>query len=144
MSEQRDIKLQNFTPTTLKMLRPQIEAGLKELGDRLGIDFKAGNASYDIATAHFKLEMTLVGDVEGKSPEQIRDIKLRAEFEKYSVLFGLTSEDFGREITLQGDTFAIIGVNPKAPKNGYLGRSSNGTVYKLRSLDVESELKKAA
>lgn len=137
-------KLQQFTPAVLKTLRPQIQAGLKELGDRLGIEFHAGNASYDTLTAHIKLNMTLVGDVEGLSPQEIEDKKLRAEFEEFAGLFGLTADDYAMMVTVHGEEFELVGFNLKARKNQFTGRDKRGKKYRLPTAEVEHQIKKAS
>jgi len=133
--------VKKLDPTALRMIRPQIDAGLKELGDKLGIKFHAGNARCDGLTGNYKLEMTLVGDIEGKSPQEIEEARLKTEFENYAALFGLKVTDFLREVNVNGETFALVGLNPKAPKNSYLGRNAKGTVYRLPSSMVEPQLK---
>jgi len=125
--------LTEFTSKTLSSLRPQIDAELIALGKKLGIEFKAGNASCSGTSATFKLEMSLVGDTAGKSAEEIEDIKLRNQFNEYAKLFNLTPDDFCRELIVNGEKFELVGFKPRAAKS-YLGRRvSDRKVYAFDS-----------
>jgi hypothetical protein len=136
-------KLTEFTPVELKNLRTEIETGLAELGQRLGIAFSVGNARYDTIEADFKLKMTIIGDVDGLSPEEVKEKRVRDEFESNAFMFGLTAEDFGMELTVYGEKFELIGFNLKAPKNRFKGRNERG-IFRLPSSEVTPQLKKAS
>ena len=114
------------------------------LAKKYGIAFKVGNASYSPIDASFKLEMALVGDVNGKTPEEIQKEKAKAEFATHAPMFGLEADDFGAVISIHGEEFEIVGIKPNSPKNRYLGKKiGTNTVYKLPASLVESQLKAA-
>lgn len=138
--------LTQFTPAALKILRPEMEADLAVIGKKYGISFKVGNGSYSDIAATFKVEMALVGDIDGKTPEQVQQEVARKEFEKYAPLFGLKGTDFGATVDVYGDKFEIVGIKPNSPKNRYLGKKINGKGSKnfiLPADVVERQLKAA-
>tara|TARA_R110001583_G_scaffold174017_4_gene328247 strand:+ start:2106 stop:2525 length:420 start_codon:yes stop_codon:yes gene_type:complete len=133
-----------FTPAVLKTLRPEIAADLAELSKKHGIAFNIGNASYTGISATFKLEMTLVGEVEGKSVKEIQEQKNKAEFCLHAPRFGLKASDFGAIVSIYGDDFRLVGIKPNSPTNRYLGEKIKGRkVFVLPANAVESQLKAA-
>ncbi len=118
-----------ITSQALKTMRPQVEEALKELGERLGIDFSVGRGTYGGIKGSFTLEMAARDTKTGKSGEQ-------QVFEHSARLYGLTPEDYGREFTYQRRRFKLIGFYPKAKINCLkIADAKSGTEYKL---DVES------
>jgi hypothetical protein len=101
-----------ITSQTLKTMRPQIEDALKELGERLGIDFKLGRGTYNGSGVNgsFALEMAARDAATGKSGAQVL-------FERLAPRYGLTAEDYGREFTYQRTRYKLVGINPKSPVN---------------------------
>jgi hypothetical protein len=93
-------------------MRPQIEDALKELGERLGIDFKLGRGTYNASgvSGSFALEMAAHDAATGKSGAQVL-------FERLAPRYGLTGEDYGREFTYQRNRYKLVGINPKSPVN---------------------------
>lgn len=101
-----------ITSQTLKTMRPQIEEALKELGERLGIDFSLGRGTYNASgvSGSFALEMAARDEATGKSGGQVL-------FERLAPRYGLTAEDYGREFTYQRNRYKLVGINPKSPVN---------------------------
>jgi hypothetical protein len=109
----------------LKSLRTLGNEALKEVGEKLGVTIKLGNATYapDGSSATMKLEINAIRE-DGKSPAQV-------QFEKVCAIYGLKPEDFGREVTVNGERFTIAGLNTKAPKNCVnIKRVSDGKGFK--------------
>jgi hypothetical protein len=118
-----------ITSQTLKTMRPQIEDALKELGERLGIDFSVGRGTHGGITGSFALEMVARDTETGKSGEQ-------RVFEQYARLYGLTAEDYGREFTFQRRRFKLVGFYTNSKINCLkIADAKSGTEYKL---DMES------
>lgn len=110
---------------TIKTMRPQIEEALKELGERLGIDFSIGRGTYGGIKGSFTLEMAARDAETGKSGAQ-------QLFEHYARLYGLTAEDYGREFTFQSRRFKLVGFYPNSKVNCLkIADAKSGTEYKL-------------
>lgn len=99
-------KITAFGKGNLKELREIINSHLKALSEETGLDFHVGNASYSDETASYKLECKISGvDVE------------KSEWNKHCRLYGFTSEDYGKIITINNERFKIAGLNLRSPKN---------------------------
>jgi hypothetical protein len=112
---------------TLTSMRPQIIEALKELSDRLGVDFRLGRGSYSPSGITGSLVLELAArDVEGgKSGAQ-------QAFEMRAPSYGLTAADFEREFSHGGRRFKLVGINPKSPVNCLsIADVRTGTGYKL-------------
>ena len=94
-----------------KAIRPEIDKALEELGDKFGVEIKAGNARYTGNQVTFKLEASLVKD-DGSTFDPKRD-----EFSRICGRYGLQASDLDRVIeTTRGQKIKIIGLNPKRRK----------------------------
>ncbi|MDG1950087.1 MAG: hypothetical protein P8J32_04725 [bacterium] len=94
----------------LEAARPQIEAALKELGEKLGVTIKVGSGNYepDGSAGVLKLELGEVRE-DGVSAEEIA-------FRKVCSLYGLKPEDYGKKLKIRTETFKLVGLNTRAPK----------------------------
>lgn len=94
----------------LKAARPQIEAALKEVGEKLGITITVGSGNFlpDGSAGMLKLELAEVRE-DGVSAGEIA-------FRKVCSLYGLKPEDYGKELKIRNETFKLIGLNTRAPK----------------------------
>jgi hypothetical protein len=92
-------------------ITPEIEKQLAEIGAKLGLKFEVGKAKLGVtgadATISIKIE-TVTAD--GKSAEQ-------REFERLAPHFSMTSDDYGRIITLRNSHYRLIGFRPNATVN---------------------------
>jgi hypothetical protein len=101
-------KIKSFDRTTLKAMRPEIEAALKLLEDQFGISVTLGSARFTNSTATFKFDLAVIcenGDVENKE---------RSAFKAYAFMYGLKPEMLDQQFEYQGKMFTIIGLNTKA------------------------------
>lgn len=95
-----------FTRNDVKVMREELQKELDNFAKEHGITIKVGNATYDETDIHFKVDIASASaDTE------------RVRWEQNCRYFGLVPEDYGKEITLQGQKFAVVGVKPKARKN---------------------------
>jgi hypothetical protein len=102
-------KITDIDKAAMIALRPQIDEALKELGERLGIDFRAANGNYGGNSAHFKLEMKV-------ADPDIQEKAQREEFNRYCSLFGLEPEDFGKEFRSGLNRYKVLGFELKRRK----------------------------
>lgn len=102
-------KITDINKAAMIALRPQIDAALKELGEKLGITFSAGNGSFGGAEAHFKLNMKV-------ADPSIQEAAKRDEFARYCSLFDLQPEDYGKTFRAGRTEYRLIGLELKRSK----------------------------
>lgn len=96
----------SFTRNDVKKIREELQKELENFAKTHNVTIKVGNATYDDTDIHFKLDVASAAD----DTERLR-------WEQNCRYVGLVPEDYGMEITLQGQNFIAVGVNPKARKN---------------------------
>lgn len=96
-------KITDLNKKSLTALRPQIDAALAELGERLGLKFTAGSGSYGGAIGHFKLQIAV-------DDPAIKEAADRAEFERYCGLYQLEPTDFGIEFAAGSKRYRLVGL----------------------------------
>ena len=121
-----------FGKQEFNMFRQDVEQALQEVGQRYGIEIKAGHITYGETKFTLKLEAHKP-EVNGKSFEQ-------AEFEKYCLLYGLSKEDYNKQFVLEGKVFTIFGFKPKASKYPILARCENGKTYKFSASSIRRHI----
>lgn len=124
-------KIATLDKKALVGLRPDIDAALKELGERLGLTFRAGNGSYgDGATASFKLEIK-VDDPRAQADQE------RAIFNRNCGFLGLRPEDLNTTFVVGRETLTLIGIEPKKIKYPFKCRKADGKVMLYTDAIVE-------
>ena len=98
-----------FDKSALKLLRPEINESLAELGERFGITLKIGNIRYDDDTFTSKIEASVVG----------ADLKAN-DWSKHFWRFGMEEDWLGRTFERRGYDYKIVGLKPRARKNQIL------------------------
>jgi len=99
-----------FDAPTLRALRPEIDTALAPLGERHGITLRTGNGSYSGATAHFKLELAVIGDDGNAVSKEVE------AFNKLHSMFGLEQGDLGLEFVSGRERFRLTGIAPGRTK----------------------------
>jgi len=122
----------------MQSLRTAIERELEELGRKHGVQFKVGNGSYDQngSFGHFKLEIANVND-QGEVTDQFAE-----NFKRLAKSLGLLPDDLGKRFTSQsGETFKIVGLNPRATKMPVIAENVNsGRPFKFSARSVRIAL----
>lgn len=120
----------------MKLARPQIEAALSDLAQRLGVQFELTGGRYAGDYGHYKLNISPIG--EGGRPQT----KEADAFKKLARLYGLDAEDLYRQFSSSGERFEIVGLNTKAAKYPILGkRLRDGHQFKFPATSVVLALK---
>jgi len=102
-------KITDLDKAAMIALRAHIDAALKELGEKLGVEFKAGNGGFAGNEAHFKLIIKVA------DPE-IQEAANRRTFDLYCGAFGLKPEHFNKEFRAGSKTYRLIGFELKRRK----------------------------
>lgn len=90
-----------ITRALLAQLKTEIDAAIKTVGDRHGIDLKAGNASFSDSNFALKIEGVVKGGETGEAQTFLRN----------ATRFGLSNDDLGKTIKLRGRGYTITGMN---------------------------------
>lgn len=102
------MKITSIERNTLTMLSTEVEAALKDLGDKYGIDLRYNGGNYGGSTGMIKVNLSVRDTGTGQSGDQ-------AMFNAYASFVGISKEAFGKNFTYKGDTFKITGLRPNAP-----------------------------
>jgi hypothetical protein len=95
------------------VIRRHMEAAATELG----MEFVDGRGKFDIASYELKVGLRVKGEVGAQA--------VAVDF----TMIGLPGDVFGKEVTIQGRTFTVSGVNLKAHKNCVLIKDRAGKQY---------------
>lgn len=113
--------IKKFDTHQVKEIRKQVNASLEELGARLGLTIKAGNASYSNNEVTFKLAC----QIEGHDPD-------KEEFERSCWAFELKPEQYGTPFIAGGKSFKLVGIKLNRPKYPIIGLGTDGKRYKFQ------------
>lgn len=114
----------------LRILRPEIEEALKEVGEKYKLKFSVGRASFSDHNATFKLELATISK-DGKVKS-----RTASDFELYAASWGLEPEDLGKTFQYAGDNYKIVGAKPRSYKYPILVER-NGKTYKMPAEQVK-------
>lgn len=126
-----------FDRDSVKLTRTRLEEALEGFGEKFGCEVKVGNASFDRDGGYctFKLELAVVGE------GGVVQTKEMSNFRQLAALYGLKPEDLGAEFTARGETYRIIGANPKSGKYPIIGeRVKDGKGFKFSDSAVRAAL----
>ena len=119
-------KIQQFERSTdFNALRLEIDSALASLGQKYGVNFHAGNVSYNSQCATFKLEITTLGDGGTVETKEAKDFKL------YASSYGFKPEDLGRVFKFQGSDYKITGLKPRSRNCICIMGVNNNRAYKI-------------
>lgn len=116
--------------STIKQIRKDIDAALESVEEKHGITLELGNIRYSDFQFTTKLKATVVGDA---GDEDLA--KFKAALAKNPLQFEeIAEEDFGEEFEFHGETFKLVGLNPRAKKFPLIGEKisrSDNRRYKM-------------
>ncbi len=95
-----------FNRNDVKKMREELQAELENFAKEHGVSIHVGNASYDDTDITFKVRVASAAE----DTERLR-------WENNCGYLGLVPEDYGKEIILNGQKFAVVGIKPSARKN---------------------------
>lgn len=121
-----------FNEGNIKTLRADLEAGIKALGQELGVDIQIGRISYNGNQVKTKMEVSIIGETGKVFDVTVQDFKTYSKFHP-----GLEGQ-LGKSFTFQGKTFKISGWKKASRKYPILAKLPNGKTYKF---DVENVLR---
>jgi hypothetical protein len=90
-----------FTRPSVLSLLDDLKPALERLAEPLGLDVKIGRATYSETTAGLRIEFFVAGGSEAKAVEQFA---MRCD------RYGLTTDDYGRTLTHDGQLYRIFAI----------------------------------
>lgn len=100
-----------ITKAMLKEVREEMDKALEKVGNKYGVKFETGNASFDEYSFTFKVNGKATTTEDGESVE-------KKEWDKYCGMYGLKPEHFGQTIEANfGQKYQILGLKPSSRKN---------------------------
>jgi hypothetical protein len=120
-------KITTFNKANLKDFGTEFKKAVAELEAKIGVKIDLGNISFNDHQFTSKVTVTLVGDGLDSA-----DAKMKVEFERYALLFGLNKADYDKQFTYGGKRYKLKGVKPRSTKNPFVAQEiSNGKLYVL-------------
>jgi hypothetical protein len=104
------MKTEKFDKQNLSALRQEINAALKSVAEKYGINVNCGNARFMASTATFKLELATIGENGAATSPHAESFKAIGK------LYGFESSDLGRSFLSNGSEFVITGLNTKCAR----------------------------
>jgi len=105
----------------LKILREDINAALKAVGEKHGVKLTAENAKFLPTSATFKLEVETISENGVAITREMADLKNPHTLR----LYGLTEEHLTKPFTSGGRTFVLSGYRVKAHSKPFLARDQS-------------------
>ena len=112
--------------------RADFQKAMEALNAKYEVEIKLGNISYDGTGFTSKISC--------KKADNDEDYA-QIEFEKYCAAFGFESSHYNQKFIANGQTFALVGFNPNAPKNGCVLRGEDGKPYRCPTKQVKEAFK---
>ncbi len=109
-----------FDKQNLKTLRADIDAAFRIISQKHGVSLSIGTIRYDPTanTATARLTMVATGDANtATDPRAVAAAKAQAEFKIFASSFGLKPEQYDAIFKAGGNTYKLVGLNPRARKN---------------------------
>lgn len=125
-----EVVMKAITREVLKNLSADIDKALEPIGEKYGISLKCGKAKFSDDSADITVSAAILAT---------KDYDPARERWKKNVRFtGLTEEDFGKTIFLDGKPYTICDFKSSARKNSIVVRNEAGASYVT---DIETVLK---
>jgi hypothetical protein len=119
------MKITQFQDSNLRALRADINAALKQISEKHGIDMSIGTMSYSLYKTTCRITMETKKEVSASSTPSVNADAV------YLSLFDLPADAFERQFSIQGTVFKLVGLKPNRPKNPCLiERVKDGKKFK--------------
>ncbi len=111
--------------TLLRLLREEIDAALKPIGEKFKLAISWEKASFSPQNATIKLQASVLNE------EGIAETQTRSDFKKYAIMFGLKPEWLDKSFSdFSGHVYVISGLSMRSRKAPVIGES-RGKEWKL-------------
>ena len=117
-------KVTSFNRQNIRQINSELEAALKQVAEKYGLEVKLGNTRFSVDNFTTKVQVATVGE------GGITMSKEATDFNRYKTILGINME-LGQEFQRSGKTFTIVGLKPRSKKYPILAKCSDGKTYKL-------------
>jgi len=126
-------KVTQITRSLIAQLNTEIKEALAVITEKHGLTVEINGGSFEPAIGYSpKLKLTVASD--GGVP---------ADFKHMAPLYGLTEDDYGKEIRLNnGQRAKITGINTRRPKYPISVMTADGKGYKMTEKAIQMQLRK--
>jgi hypothetical protein len=97
-----------ISPESLKQIRQEVNALLKQLEEKFAVKMELGRATYSHNNFTFKLEGSRIGEDGTVATKEAEAFTILAK------MYGLEPDDLGKTFKSQGKEFTITGLSPKS------------------------------
>lgn len=117
-------KVTSFNRQNIRQINSELEAALKQVAEKYGLEVKLGNTRFTGDNFSTKVQVATVAE------GGITMSKEATDFNRYKTILGINIE-LGQEFQRSGKTFTIMGLKPRSKKYPILAKCSDGKTYKL-------------
>jgi hypothetical protein len=128
------MKITAFDKVVAREIAKATEAALADVCAKYGVEVKYKGGSFTSNTFNPKIEFSVVSEDGTAITREVED------FKRYSEMFGLSPEDFGKEFRSNGQVFKVCGLKPNSPKLPVLAKALDGRVFKFQASAVAAKL----
>ena len=112
--------------TLLKALRAPITTALKDVGEKYGVVLTLGNATYDLKTGTFKLNVGSLTD------DGFVMTKEASDYKSLAIAYQLNPNWLFATFQANGETYRVVGLKTRATKTPVLvTKTSDGRTYRV-------------
>jgi hypothetical protein len=118
--------MKTISRQNLEILRVAIDAAVKAVGEKHGVDIKVGKGKYsNAATGTLSIEISTINADGTVETREAQDFRMLAN------LYGFEPDDLGRTFTSPSDgkTYTITGLRARAAKMPIIGVDQNGKAF---------------
>ena len=117
-------KVKTFNRKNIHQINVEMEAALKAIANKYGVEVSLGNTSFTEANFTTKFQVATIAE------GGVTMSKEAIDFNRYKTTMGINME-LGNEFEHNGKTYTIIGLKPRSKKYPILAKCSDGKTYKL-------------
>lgn len=118
-------KINSLDRTAVRRINSDIEAALKAVADRYGVQIKIGNSSFSNTNCTTKIDISTVNEGGTVMTKEATD------FNRFASSFGITKK-LGDTFDFRYDRYEITGLKPRSAKYPVLAKSlSSGKTFKF-------------
>jgi len=117
-------KVKSFNRKNIRQINNELEAALKQVAEKYGIEVKLGNTRFTDDNFSTKVQVATIGQ------DGIAMSKEATDFNRHKTALGINME-LGQEFQRSGKTYTIVGLKPRSKKYPILAKCSDGKRYKL-------------
>lgn len=129
----------SFTQNSFPAIRNDINAALAAVGKKYGMQLSIDRITYTETTFRTSINAVLDSAASESTPaETSNEIKWKSTFMRMPSRYGMTADDFGKQVKVNGSLYTIAGARPKA--HDIVLKRPNGTYIAYGSMGVKSAL----